>query len=178
MISGIATPRNVLTTYAESAIFARTGVLFASSPSFRYNTSVAKKRPLNNTILRRSSAVEQVTVETWWYTGKCMPDKRTYADRAEYIKRAVAKRRRTMRQRAVEYKGGKCSKCGYNKCSDALEFHHHDGRKDFGISQDGLTRSWERIEKELKRCILICANCHREEHAKLRSLAEKSASEE
>ena len=129
-------------------------------------------------LLRRSSAVEQVTVRTLWYTLKCMPDKRTYADRAEYIKKAVAKRRRTMRQRAVEYKGGKCSNCGYSKCSEALEFHHHDGRKDFGISQDGLTRSWERIEKELKKCILICANCHREEHVKLRSLAEKSVSEE
>ncbi len=139
---------------------------------------LCQKCQLTNRIFRRSSAVEQVTVRTLWYTLKCMPDKRTYADRAEYIKKAVAKRRRTMRQRAVEYKGGRCSQCGYNKCSDALEFHHHDGRKDFGISQDGLTRSWERIEKELKKCILICANCHREEHTKLRSLAEKSVSEE
>ncbi|MCW1887974.1 MAG: HNH endonuclease [Candidatus Moranbacteria bacterium] len=107
-----------------------------------------------------------------------MPDKRTYADRAEYLKKAVAKRRKAMRQKAIEYKGGKCTRCGYKRCFDALEFHHIDGRKDFGISQDGLTRSWARIEKELEKCILICANCHREEHAKLRSLSEKSESED
>lgn len=112
-----------------------------------------------------------------WYTFLCMPDTRTYADRAEYLKNAVAKRRKTMRHRAIEYKGGKCSLCGYDRCFDALEFHHVDGRKDFGLSQDGLTRSWDRIEQELKKCILICANCHREEHVKLRSLSEKSESE-
>ena len=107
-----------------------------------------------------------------------MPDKRTYADRPEYLKRAVAKRRKAMRMRAIEYKGGKCSRCGYDRCLGALEFHHADGRKDFGISQDRLTRSWSRIEKEIEKCILICANCHREEHEKLRSLLEKSGSDE
>lgn len=110
------------------------------------------------------------------YTEKCMPDTRTYADRSEYLKRAVAKRRKMVRQKALEYKGGKCSRCGYDRCLDALEFHHIDGRKDFGLSQGSLTRSWERVEKELQKCILICANCHREEHEKLRSLSEKSES--
>ena len=107
-----------------------------------------------------------------------MQDKRTYADRAEYIKKAVAKRSKMIRIKAIEYKGGKCTHCGYDRCFDALEFHHVDGRKDFSISQDGLTRSWARVENELKKCILICANCHREEHAKLRSLSEKSESED
>lgn len=106
-----------------------------------------------------------------------MPDTRTYADRPEYLKRAVAKRRKAVRKRAIEYKGGKCSRCGYKRCQDALEFHHADGGKDFGISQDGLTRSWERVRNEIEKCILICANCHREEHAELRSLSEKSESD-
>lgn len=107
-----------------------------------------------------------------------MPKKRSYADRREYIKRAVAKRRKAIREKAIEYKGGECSLCGYKQCQDALEFHHALGGKDFGISQDGLTRSWERVRKEIDKCILICANCHREEHSKLRSLLEKSRSEE
>jgi 5-methylcytosine-specific restriction endonuclease McrA len=107
-----------------------------------------------------------------------MPDKRTYADRPEYLKRAVAKRRKAMRLRAIGYKGGQCSRCGYDRCLGALEFHHIDGRKDFSISQDGLTRSWARIEKEIEKCVLMCANCHREEHEKLRSLSEKSESDE
>lgn len=38
---------------------------------------------------------------------KHMPEKRTYADRREYLKRAVAKRRKAVRKRAIEYKGGK-----------------------------------------------------------------------
>jgi len=72
---------------------------------------------------------------------------------------------------AIEYKGGKCSICGYGKCKDALEFHHLDSsKKDFGVSKSGLTRSWLRIKKEIDKCILVCANCHRELHNKKRSL--------
>ena len=67
---------------------------------------------------------------------------------------------------AVEYKGGKCINCGYKKDIAALDFHHVDEtKKDFGLSQRGLTRSWDRIKKELDKCILVCANCHREIHS-------------
>ena len=81
-----------------------------------------------------------------------MPKKRTYADRAEYLKEAVSRRRKMIRAKAIEYKGGKCSRCGYDRCSDALDFHHTNGRKDFGISQEGLTRSWERVKAEIDKC--------------------------
>ena len=37
-----------------------------------------------------------------------MPDKRTYADRAEYLKKAVIARRKKIRDMALEYGGGKC----------------------------------------------------------------------
>lgn len=95
-----------------------------------------------------------------------MPDRRKYADRAEYLKLAVAKRRRKMRQLLVEYKGSKCYFCGYEACIDALDLHHMDASlKDFGISSSGLTRSWERNKSEADKCVLLCANCHREIHA-------------
>ena len=73
-------------------------------------------------------------------------------------------RRKNLKLLAIEYKGGKCQnpECGYNKCVDALEFHHLSN-KDFSIS-NGNTPSWERIKKELDKCILVCANCHREIH--------------
>ena len=90
-----------------------------------------------------------------------MKDKRKYADRAEYLKIAVVKRRKVVRQKAIEYKGGKCQLCGYNKCMEALEFHHFANKK-FGISQKGYTRSWEKVKEELDKCVLLCANCHRE----------------
>ena len=73
---------------------------------------------------------------------------------------------------AIEYKGGKCLICGYNRCNEALEFHHIDShKKDFGISKDGYTRSWEKVKLELDKCICVCANCHREIHSGLIDLS-------
>ena len=95
----------------------------------------------------------------------CMPDKRTYADRAEYLKKAVAERRRRIREQSIEYKGGKCALCGYKKSTRALGFHHLDpSTKEFGLSHRGFTRSWEKTKVELDKCILLCANCHMEVH--------------
>jgi hypothetical protein len=100
-----------------------------------------------------------------------MPYKRTYSDRSEYIIKAVAKRRKKLREMARIYKGGKCMICGYDRSLEALDFHHLDrSQKGFGISSKGLTKSWEKIKKELDKCILICANCHREVHAGLTQL--------
>lgn len=82
---------------------------------------------------------------------------------------AVQKRRERVKQMAVEYKGGECEVCGYNKCIAALDFHHLDpSKKDFGIGEKGFTRSWEKIKKELDKCILVCSNCHREIHESLK----------
>jgi hypothetical protein len=77
----------------------------------------------------------------------------------------VADRRRQCKVMAVAYLGGKCSRCGYDKCIAALEFDHIDpvGKK-FSMSDKGLTRSWDKIAAELDKCQLLCANCHRERH--------------
>jgi hypothetical protein len=97
-----------------------------------------------------------------------MGDRRTYKDRRSYLIQAVQKRRRTIRQKAIDYKGGHCQACGYSNCHEALEFHHLEGTgKDFGISDRGYTRSWKRIVEELDKCVLLCANCHREVHSGL-----------
>ncbi len=72
-------------------------------------------------------------------------------------------RRRNIKVRAVAYKGGKCKKCGYDKCVGALDFHHINPRdKDFTIS--GNAGKWENIKKELDKCELLCKNCHAEQH--------------
>lgn len=69
---------------------------------------------------------------------------------------------------AVEYKGGACEICGYNKCEIALVFHHlNPTQKDFALSMGGYTRSWEKVKKELDKCTLLCSNCHAETHANL-----------
>jgi transcription elongation factor Elf1 len=101
-----------------------------------------------------------------------MVDNRKYSDRRKYMIEAVSKRRKKIREMAIEYKGGKCFFCGYNKCPQALEFHHNESNeKDFGISAKGYTRSWDRVKKELDKCTLVCANCHREVHSGIRSFS-------
>ena len=95
-----------------------------------------------------------------------MAEKRTYQERRKYLLKAVQRRREKVRLMAVEYKGGRCQVCGYERCLEALEFHHLDPtQKDFGISHKGYTRSWEKVKEEVDKCILLCANCHREFHA-------------
>ena len=56
--------------------------------------------------------------------------------------------------KAVEYKGGKCELCKYDKNISALEFHHlNPDEKDFTIS--GFKCGWEDLKKELDKCIII-----------------------
>ena len=65
---------------------------------------------------------------------------------------------------AIEYKGGKCYNCGYDKCDAALEFHHTDPSKK--EASWNKMRLWgeQRLKDELDKCVLLCANCHREAH--------------
>lgn len=78
---------------------------------------------------------------------------------------AVSKRRRKVKDLLVKKFGGKCTKCGYDKYVGALVFHHRNPEtKDFGLSVRGLTKSYAKLEKEAKKCVLLCHNCHAETH--------------
>ena len=104
-----------------------------------------------------------------------MADKRKYADRREELIKAVAKRRRKIKLLSVQYKGGKCQVCGYDKYVGALDLHHVDcDQKSFSIGDKGYTRSWEITRKELDKCILVCANCHREIEAGITQLPKET----
>jgi len=73
--------------------------------------------------------------------------------------------------------GGKCVRCGYDKCMAALEFHHLDPTiKDTIISSDSITL--EKAIEESKKCILICSNCHKEFHANLWNIEDLTEKEE
>jgi transposase len=77
-------------------------------------------------------------------------------------------RQREIKSMMIEYKGGKCEKCGYNKCKGALEFHHKDpSEKDFTIAHAKLRKFNEEIKRELDKCNLFCSNCHRETHEEI-----------
>ncbi len=62
--------------------------------------------------------------------------------------------------------GGSCQVCGYKRCIAALELHHlNPEEKDFSFSKlRSNNLNWSKVVEELKKCILICANCHREVH--------------
>lgn len=80
---------------------------------------------------------------------------------------AVTIKRKAIKKALVLYKGGKCEKCGYNKCLSALEFHHLNPKeKDFGLS-DNLTKDFNLLKREVDKCILVCSNCHKEIHEEL-----------
>jgi hypothetical protein len=66
--------------------------------------------------------------------------------------------------RLISAFGGSCGICGYSKCYQSLDFHHLDSsKKEFGLS--ARIKKWETIIIEARKCVLLCANCHREVHA-------------
>lgn len=77
------------------------------------------------------------------------------------VKRSVALRKENL----VKILGGKCCICGFNTFITALEFHHVDpSQKSFSFTGNGLMKNLPEQLKELKKCILVCANCHRGIH--------------
>ena len=98
-------------------------------------------------------------------------DTRTYAYRLKkdplFGKKNTERVSNTRRKNVAilkEEAGNCCSICGYNKCLAALEFHHPDpSMKESKVI--GSTASLEKQRVEAAKCILVCANCHREIHA-------------
>jgi hypothetical protein len=118
------------------------------------------------------------------------PEKRRERQRLNYIKNIVhikaqsAEHRKTVAAKKMALAGAKkhallkreivegmkvskgCALCGYNKCAESLHFHHPDpSSKSFSqFARKGLPK----VIEETKKCIVLCANCHAEEHVKMR----------
>ncbi len=71
---------------------------------------------------------------------------------------------RSYKTNLVNKLGGKCVICGYNKCPAAFDFHHKNKNKENNVSVLLKNASKEKLLKEIKKCILLCSNCHRELH--------------
>jgi len=84
-------------------------------------------------------------------------------NKKERIYHCLVKRRKEHKMKIVKICGNKCCICGYDKCYEALEFHHVN-EKDFTIANALMTYPWHQILKEVEKTILVCANCHREIH--------------
>lgn len=82
---------------------------------------------------------------------------------------AIVERKRQRTELINRFKLGGCVICGYNSSMVALDFHHLDPKtKELDIWQKSY--KYERIKKEITKCIVVCANCHREIHAGLINL--------
>lgn len=64
----------------------------------------------------------------------------------------------------------KCKHCGYDKYLGALEFHHKDPSQKERMIGRMRNYSEVRLRAEVEKCIVLCSNCHREEHDRLRRL--------
>lgn len=73
------------------------------------------------------------------------------------------------KQRLINYKGGKCEICGYNKDSpSAYDFHHINPQdKSFTISKYAKLK-FDILREEVDKCMLLCCRCHAELHDKVR----------
>ncbi len=91
-------------------------------------------------------------------------DKTYYENNKKKIQYTKKKRLKSIKIQMINILGGKCSRCGYNKCSAALEFHHNTSNKEGNMAHIIKNQSKEKALKEGKKCILLCANCHRELH--------------
>lgn len=105
---------------------------------------------------------------------KCECCLKTYEHKRGYTTRKMCgrcrsnERNRSMKIKALDYLGGKCSRCGYNSSPSALQFHHLNPKdKSFTIGRH-LSRNWESLKPEVDKCIILCANCHCEIHDELR----------
>jgi transposase len=78
---------------------------------------------------------------------------------------AVVRRRRRVKRTLVSEAGGRCRLCGYDRCVAALEFHHLDpATKEFTLARRGA-RSIDALRAEIRKCVLLCSNCHAEVEA-------------
>ena len=74
----------------------------------------------------------------------------------------IAENSRKLKRKMVELKGDCCSACGGKFPDVVYDFHHVDpSTKDFSIAK---SRNFEKIKKELEKCVMLCSNCHRIEH--------------
>jgi hypothetical protein len=84
-------------------------------------------------------------------------------DNVERVKTWRRTRYEERKQHAIEYKGGACQHCNAIVSLAAFDFHHiNDKEKE--IAWLLRCASWERIVKELDKCLLLCSNCHRTHH--------------
>lgn len=105
----------------------------------------------------------ELSVDNFYSNGYQPNGKKKYKSKCKQCQSSAIKNK--IESTITEVLGEYCCKlCGYNKCNNALEFHHINPYKKEYLISDLKTYSKEIIIEELKKCIIVCANCHREIH--------------
>jgi hypothetical protein len=141
----------------------------------------SRKRCVECNLKFRARAVKPQKMNVKTHCSKCGVEKthdNTFSPREgmwspqcrECLHKKGRRSQEKLKQECVDYKGGQCNICGYKKCLSALDFHHVDpNEKDFTVARKKLNINNEKMRAELDKCVLLCANCHREEHSRLTS---------
>ena len=81
---------------------------------------------------------------------------------------SVTKRRQEVKRLLVEYKGGKCERCGVEYHPAVYDFHHiNPEEKEITLGSNAAHKALSVLKKEVDKCLLLCSNCHREKHVDL-----------
>lgn len=105
---------------------------------------------------------KEATIKRAAIWAKANRDKRIAIHARHYDKRKA--RELGKKTRMVQHLGGRCADCDGRFPDCAFDFHHLDpNQKDFALAK-GRHYTWEKIERELSKCVLLCANCHRIRH--------------
>lgn len=99
-----------------------------------------------------------------------MADKKYW--NARYAENRRNKRKENKLQ-AIDAHGGKCTRCGFRGHPEVFDFHHMDPSTKDPKIKTGFAAAYtssDSMQSELSKCVLLCANCHREIHARLREL--------
>jgi hypothetical protein len=79
--------------------------------------------------------------------------------RRRRIRRTNAQRARAILSRYKRLCG--CADCGYREYACALDFDHRDPEAKLWTVGERLSYKWERVKAEVRKCDVVCANCHR-----------------
>lgn len=132
------------------------------SPRGAHNTKSITSDNIQNTKTKKCTICKSTKMLSEFYINGSTSKAHSYCKSC--TNRATTIRQRKIKKDAVDYLGGKCAKCGVTGDPAIFDFHHKDPRqKDFNISKKKHC-SLDKIKRELDKCMLLCACCHRIVH--------------
>jgi hypothetical protein len=133
------------------------------SPYGKHNTKILTNKAVYVDGMKQCTCCNELKPITMFYNNK----KTKHSHCKSCLSNYYSARQRNLKAKAVQYKGGKCETCGYDKHQAALTFHHIDpSKKEFTISGKS-TVGFNTIKKELDKCQLLCRNCHAIVHSSI-----------